>query len=62
MASNIVGSTDGSMAYTKGQTIVWSPADGQDIVDEVNVLKALLFNRNIYGYLFGLKKQLLTHI
>jgi hypothetical protein len=56
MAKNIVGSTDGSMAYTKGQTIVWSPADGQDIVDEVNVLKALLFNRNVYdGYICGLK-------
>lgn len=56
MAKTIVGSTDGSMAYTKGQTIVWNPADGQEIVDEVNVLKALLFNRNIYdGYICGLK-------
>lgn len=56
IAKKIVGSTDGSMAYDKGQTIVWSPVNAQDIVDEVNVLKALLFNRNIYdGYICGLK-------
>lgn len=51
----ITGPTDGSMAYTDGQVYVWNPADGEATINLINTLKALLFNRKVYGdYLLGL--------
>lgn len=51
----INGSADGSLAYTNGQCIVWSPADATAYITLLNTLKAKLFNRKIYGgYLLGL--------
>lgn len=51
----ITGPADGSMAYTGGQVAVWNPLDGKETINLINTLKALLFNRKIYGdYLLGL--------
>jgi hypothetical protein len=55
-ASSIVGSTDGSLAYNKGQVIVWNPASNDAYITLLNSLKAKLFNRKIYeNYLLGLE-------
>jgi hypothetical protein len=55
-ASSIVGSTDGSLAYNKGQVIVWNPANKEAYISLLNNLKARLFNRKIYdNYLLGLE-------
>jgi hypothetical protein len=55
-ASSIVGSTDGSLAYNKGQVIVWNPANKDAYITLLNSLKAKLFNRKIYeNYLLGLE-------
>ena len=54
--SSIVGSTDGSLAYNKGQVIVWNPANKDAYITLLNSLKARLFNRKIYeNYLLGLE-------
>lgn len=54
--SSIVGSTDGSLAYNKGQVIVWNPATKDAYITLLNSLKARLFNRKIYeNYLLGLE-------
>lgn len=54
--SSIVGSTDGSLAYNKGQVIVWNPATKDTYITLLNSLKARLFNRKIYeNYLLGLE-------
>lgn len=51
----ITGSTDGSMAYTDGQCIVWAPTSGDDTIKLLNQLKAFLFNRKVYDrYMLGL--------
>lgn len=51
----ITGPSDGSMAYTDGQVTLWKPSDGNETINLINTLKALLFNRKIYGdYLLGL--------
>ena len=55
LGTGINGSADGSLAYTQGQCIVWSPSTGEDIIEGLNVLKAILFNRNVYdGFILGL--------
>lgn len=55
-ASSIVGSTDGSLAYSLGQVVVWSPANNDAYISLLNSLKAKLFNRKIYeNYLLGLE-------
>lgn len=54
----IVGASDGSMAYTDGQCSIWSPSNGTETIEFINDLKALLFDRKIYGdYLLGLSSQ-----
>jgi hypothetical protein len=54
--SSIVGSTDGSLAYNKGQVIVWNPANKDAYITLINSLKARLYNRKIYeNYLLGLE-------
>lgn len=51
----ITGSTDGSMAYTDGQCVVWAPTSGDDTIKLLNKLKAFLFNRKVYDrYMLGL--------
>lgn len=51
----IIGSTDGAMAYTLGQCVVWAPADATAYITLLNSLKAKLFNRKVYeGYMLGL--------
>lgn len=51
----ITGSTDGSMAYTDGQCVVWAPTSGDDTIKLLNQLKAFLFNRKVYDrYMLGL--------
>lgn len=51
----ITGKEDGSEAYTLGQLYVWAPATQQDYIDNMNELKALLFNRNVFeDYRLGL--------
>lgn len=51
----IIGSTDGSMAYTDGQCVVWAPTSGDDTIKLLNQLKAFLFNRKVYDrYMLGL--------
>lgn len=55
-ATSIVGSNDGSLAYTKGQVVVWDPASNDAYISLLNSLKAKLFNRKIYeNYLLGLE-------
>lgn len=55
---SIVGSADGSMAYTDGQCSIWAPSDGTETIELINDLKALLFDRKVYGgYLLGLSSQ-----
>jgi hypothetical protein len=44
----IVGAPDGSLAYSLGQVFEWNPANPQDTIYLINVLKANLFNRNIH--------------
>lgn len=56
--STITGPADGSMAYTEGQCAIWSPSNGEETIELVNDLKALLFDRKIYNdYLLGLSAQ-----
>lgn len=56
LAKSIIGSADGSLAYTKGQVIVWNPANQNDYISLINSLKAKLFNRKIYeNYILGLE-------
>lgn len=56
LATSIVGSADGSLAYTLGQVIVWNPATQDAYITLLNNLKAKLFNRKIYeNYLLGLE-------
>lgn len=56
LANSIVGSADGSLAYTLGQVIVWNPSAQADYITLLNNLKAKLFNRKIYeNYLLGLE-------
>lgn len=56
IASAITGSADGSLAYTQGQVDVWAPTTGEQTIQELNYLKSLLYNRNVYdGYVLGLK-------
>lgn len=51
----IVGPTDGSLAYTDGQCIVWAPSTADETIELLNSLKAKLYNRKVYGgYLLGL--------
>ena len=51
----IIGTADGSMAYTDGQCVVWNPSSGDDTIKLLNKLKAFLFNRKVYdGYMLGL--------
>lgn len=53
--AKIVGSSDGSMAYTNGQIQVWDPQTNEEYISALNTLKATLFNRKVaYGYLLGL--------
>lgn len=55
---SIVGSADGSMAYTDGQCSIWAPSDKTKTIELINDLKALLFDRKVYGgYLLGLSSQ-----
>ena len=61
-ADKIVGATDGSMAYTDGQIKKWAPANGTEVIELINDLKALLFDRKVYGgYLLGLSSQEYAH-
>lgn len=51
----ITGPSDGSLAYTDGQCIVWAPSTADETIELLNSLKAKLFNRNVFGgYLLGL--------
>lgn len=51
----IIGSTDGSMAYTNGQIVVWNPSTDKDYITLINACKSYLYDRKIYdGYLMGL--------
>lgn len=51
----IIGTADGSMAYTDGQCVVWNPSSGDDTIKLLNKLKAFLFNRKVYDrYMLGL--------
>lgn len=53
--TTIVGPSDGSLATTNGQCVVWAPAAQQDYINLLNTLRAYLFNRNIFDtYLLGL--------
>lgn len=53
--SAIIGSADGSLAYTVGQCYVWAPADATAYITAINGLVAKLFNRKIRsGYMLGL--------
>lgn len=57
-ADTIVGASDGSMAYVNGQISKWSPSNGTEVIEAVNDLKALLYDRKVYGgYLLGLSSQ-----
>lgn len=54
-ASAIIGSADGSMAYTNGQVFVWAPATKEDYITNLNLLSSMLYDRKINGdYLLGL--------
>lgn len=54
----IVGAPDGSMAYTDGQCTIWAPGNNGETIELINDLKALLFDRKVYGdYLLGLSAQ-----
>lgn len=56
--TTIVGASDGSMAYADGQAYIWAPSNGTETIELINDLKALLFDRKIYGdYLLGLSSQ-----
>ena len=51
----INGSTDGSMAYTKGQIVVWTPSTDKDYITLINECKSRLYDRKVYdNYLLGL--------
>jgi len=57
-ADSIIGSTDGSLAYSLGQVIVWNPADNNAYIKLLNALKSKLFNRKVYeNYLLGLEAE-----
>lgn len=57
-ADTIVGASDGSMAYVNGQISKWSPSNGTEVIEAINDLKALLYDRKVYGgYLLGLSSQ-----
>ena len=57
-ADTIVGASDGSMAYVSGQISKWSPSNGTEVIEAINDLKALLYDRKVYGgYLLGLSSQ-----
>ena len=46
------------MAYTDGQAYIWAPSNGTETIELINDLKALLFDRKIYGdYLLGLSSR-----
>lgn len=54
-ANVIIGSADGSMAYTNGQVFVWAPATKDDYIENLNLLSSMLYDRKINGdYLLGL--------
>lgn len=54
----ITGPADGSMAYSEGQCAIWAPSNGEETIELINDLKALLFDRKIYNdYLLGLSAQ-----
>ena len=54
--TQINGASDGSMAYTNGQCMIWAPAQKEDYIDLVNELKSILFDRDVYdGYMLGLE-------
>ena len=54
-ANAIIGSADGSMAYTNGQVFVWAPSTKDDYIENLNVLSSMLYDRKINGdYLLGL--------
>lgn len=56
--TTITGPADGSMAYTNGQCAIWAPTTGEDTIELINDLKALLFDRDVYDeYLLGLSSQ-----
>lgn len=56
--TEIVGPADGSMAYTHGQITKWSPANGTEVIEALNDLKAKLFDRKVRtGYLLGLRSD-----
>lgn len=51
----ITGSADGSMAYTKGQIVVWNPSTDKDYITLINACKSKLYDRKVYdNYLLGL--------
>lgn len=51
----INGSEDGSMAYVNGQVKAWTPSTQADYITNINSLKSVLFDRDVYdGYLLGL--------
>lgn len=63
IASKITGPEDGSLAYTKGQVSVWAPTTGVEVIESLNGLKSLLFNRNVYdGYVLGLKSSAYAYL
>jgi hypothetical protein len=63
LAKAINGPADGTLAYTQGQVNVWAPSTGEEVIEELNTLKSLLFNRNIYdGYILGLKSTAYAYL
>lgn len=54
----IVGPQDGSQAYTHGQCQVWSPTTGDEVIQNLNHFKSLLFDRKINNnYELGLSSN-----
>lgn len=63
MNTAITGPADGSMAYTDGQISKWAPTNGDEVINDLNNLKALLFDRDVYdGYYFALSSQFYAHV
>jgi len=63
IAAKVTGSADGSLAFSQGQIDVWAPATGEEVIEELNHLKSVLFNRNVYdGYVLGLKSSAYAYL
>lgn len=63
IAAKVTGPADGSLAFSQGQIDVWAPATGEEVIEELNHLKSVLFNRNVYdGYVLGLKSSAYAYL